>query len=49
MPRKQHHTSTRVYERLVREHKDKLLVGKQTVINYVSKIKTEPIIDWKNI
>lgn len=43
MPRKQRHSGTRVYERLKNEpeYKDKLLVGKQTVINYVSKTKKE--------
>ena len=43
MPRKQRHTGTRVYERLRTEEKTKdlLLVGKQTVINYVSKKKKE--------
>ena len=41
MPRKQRHTGTRVYDRLKEEHSDKLLVGKQTVINYVTKTKRE--------
>ena len=43
MPRKQRHTGTRVYYRLKKEAatKDLLLVGKQTVINYVSKAKKE--------
>ncbi|WP_099082815.1 hypothetical protein [Desulforamulus profundi] len=43
MPRKQRHTATKVYDRLSTEaeFKDKLLVGKQTVINYVSKAKKE--------
>ncbi|HAN21212.1 MAG TPA: hypothetical protein DCP51_06005 [Clostridiales bacterium] len=43
MPRKQRHTGTRVYYRLKKEAatKDLLLVGKQTVINYVSKANKE--------
>ena len=43
MPRKQRHTGTKVHDRLSKEKetKDLLLVGKQTVINYVSKAKKE--------
>lgn len=43
MPRKQRHTGTKVYDRLSteEEYKDKLEVGKQTVINYVSSAKKE--------
>lgn len=43
MPRKQRHTGTKVYERLRTEEEFKYLlkVGKQTVINYVSKAKKE--------
>ena len=43
MPGKQRHRGTRVYERLNSEapYKGKLLVGKQSVINYVSKVKRE--------
>lgn len=43
MPRKQRHTGTRVYDRLSSEEatKDLLSVGKQTVINYVTKAKKE--------
>jgi len=43
MPRKQRHTGTKIYELLSTDanYKDKLLVGKQTVINYVTKKKKE--------
>ena len=43
MPRKQRHTGTKVYNRLKNEKETKslLLVGKQSVINYVSKAKKE--------
>ena len=43
MPRKQRHTGTRIYEILStdKEYKDKLLVGQQTVINYVTKKKKQ--------
>lgn len=43
MPRKQRHTGTHVYDRLSKEKefKGRLLVGKQTVINYVTKTKKE--------
>lgn len=43
MPRKQRHTGTKIYELLKADdrYKDKLLVGKQTVINYVTKTKRE--------
>lgn len=41
MPLKQRHAGTKVYDRLSteEEYKDKLEVGKQTVINYVSSAK----------
>lgn len=43
MPRKQRHTGTRIYDRLSKEKEttDLLTVGKQSVINYVSKAKKE--------
>lgn len=43
MPRKQRHTGTKIYELLKTDdrYKDRLLVGKQTVINYVTKTKRE--------
>lgn len=41
VPRKQHHTGVKVYSRLQAEHGEKLFVGQQTVINYVSKKKKE--------
>ena len=37
MPRKQRHTGIRVYERLVREHKDKLLVGKRQLATHFER------------
>lgn len=43
MPRKQRHTGTRVYERLSKEpeYAGQLQVGRQSVINYVTKRKKE--------
>ena len=41
MPRKQRHTGTRVFDRLTNEYSDALKVGKQTVINYVTKTTRE--------